>query len=168
MAAGEATEAPGRAYCLRPGGGEAIWMFDSLDTIKADADQTSGRFTLVEFLDFEGSGPPLHTHSREDRGFYVLEGDYTFYVGDETIPAQAGSWIYAPRGIPHTWRCDSSRGRVLDLIVPGGMEDFYRESGEAVRDTKQLPEKTEPEGARLAETAARYGIAVVGPPPARP
>jgi hypothetical protein len=35
-----------------------------LDTIKADAEGTGGGFTVVEFLDFEGSSVPVHVNDR--------------------------------------------------------------------------------------------------------
>lgn len=167
MGTPEASQAVGSAYSVAPGEGTAIWMFDSLDTIKASAADTGGRFTLVEFLDFEGSGPPLHVHEREDRGFHVLEGEYTFFVGDEEFRAVAGTFVHAPRCVSHTWRCETQRGRILDLIVPGGMEDFYREAGELVDDRDRLPPNREPDAARLTEIAAAHGITITGPPPQR-
>jgi len=30
-----------------------------------------------------GGGPPPHVHSREEEGFYILEGEITFSVGQE-------------------------------------------------------------------------------------
>jgi hypothetical protein len=63
-----------KPYSLLPDQGEAIWMFDSLDTIKADADHTGGGFAVAEFLDLEGSSVPLHVNDGWDRGFYILEG----------------------------------------------------------------------------------------------
>jgi hypothetical protein len=48
--------------------GDAMWMFDSLDVIKADADQTAGGFSVVEFRDFEDSSVPLHVNDRWDTG----------------------------------------------------------------------------------------------------
>ncbi|MFL6085518.1 MAG: cupin domain-containing protein [Mycobacterium sp.] len=47
--------------------------------------------------------PPPHRHRREDEIFCVLEGEYEFVVGDRTIPATAGSVVYGPRNIPHTF-----------------------------------------------------------------
>ena len=38
-----------KPYVLGRDAGEAIWMFDALDTIKADAERTGGGFSVVEF-----------------------------------------------------------------------------------------------------------------------
>jgi hypothetical protein len=55
-----------KPYVLGREAGEAIWMFDALDTIKADAERTGGGFSVVEFLDFEGSSVPLQVNDRWD------------------------------------------------------------------------------------------------------
>ena len=154
-----------KAYSLDREQGEAIWMFDALDTIKADADQTAGGFTAVEFLDFEGSAVPLHVNDRWDAGFYILDGEYTFVIGNDALDASPGTWIFVPRNTPHAWRCDSAEGRVFSLTVPGGFEGFYRQVGDAVTDRAQLPARREPDVEALSTVAAQYGIAIIGPPP---
>jgi mannose-6-phosphate isomerase-like protein (cupin superfamily) len=140
-------------------------MFDALDTIKADADQTGGSFSLFELLDFKGSTVPLHIHERWDRGFYVLEGEYTFFVRDDVHTVTAGAWVFVPRATPHAWRCDSTEGKLLNLTVPGGFEGFYREVGENVTDRRNLPPKMELDFGALSGAAAKYGVTIVGPPP---
>jgi mannose-6-phosphate isomerase-like protein (cupin superfamily) len=88
-----------KPYVLGREEGEAIWMFDALDTIKADAERTGGGFSVVEFLDFEGSSVPLHVNDRWDKGFYILDGEYGFVIAEETVAASFGSWVYVPRGL---------------------------------------------------------------------
>ena len=70
-----------RTYGLREGEGEARWWLGGLATVKATGKETDGRYTLVEVLDPEGEGP-LHVHHNEDEGFWVLEGELTFEVGE--------------------------------------------------------------------------------------
>ena len=154
-----------KPYWLAREEGEAIWMFDALDTIKADADQTGGGLSAVEFLDFEGSSVPLHVNERWDRSFYILDGDYTFVVGEEAIAASLGAWLFVPRSTPHAWRCDSAQGRLLTIATPGGVEAFYRQVGEPVTDRGRLPGRTEPDVEALSRAVAQHGIAIVGPPP---
>ena len=155
-----------RAYSLDPGAGEAIWMFDSLDRVKADATHTDGSFSLVEFHDSEGSAVPVHVHERFDRGFFVTEGSYTFVVDDARRSVSAGGWVFVPRGVAHAWRCDTPTGRCINVTVPGGFEDFYRAVGEPVTGD-ELPSRREPEIEVLARAAAGFGVTIVGPPPSR-
>ena len=44
-------------------------------------------------------GTPLHTHAVADEGFYVLEGTFGFRVGEETVEAAAGAFVFAPKGV---------------------------------------------------------------------
>jgi quercetin dioxygenase-like cupin family protein len=157
---------PMKPYSLGREEGEAIWMFDALDTIKADAEQTGGGFTVVELRDFEGSSVPLHVNDRWDRGFYILDGEYTFVIGDDRVAASTGTWVFVPRNTPHAWRCNSPAGRLLNVTVPGGFEDFYRQAGDSVMDRTQVPARIEPDIQALSGTAAQHGITFVGPPPA--
>ena len=62
-------------YVLGPEDGEAFWGLDnSLWSLKATAEQTGGRFSLIEEVAPRGEGTPLHVHREDDETFYVLEG----------------------------------------------------------------------------------------------
>src|SRR5689334_14605565 len=106
----------------RPGEGEAIWFLDTLATIKSSAETTDGRVAVIEHLAPQASGSPLHVHHREDEWFYVTEGELTFWVGGERIEAQAGSFVYGPRGVPHTFVVASAQARFLLVAEPAGFE----------------------------------------------
>jgi quercetin dioxygenase-like cupin family protein len=94
-------EVAAKAYGLREGEGEARWWLGGLATIKATSKETGGHYTLVEVLEPEGEAP-LHVHHREDEAFWVLEGEVTFQIGEETIEASAGSFVFGPQGrTPH-------------------------------------------------------------------
>jgi mannose-6-phosphate isomerase-like protein (cupin superfamily) len=52
------------------------------------ADHTAGQLTIVETTAPPGFPRcPLHVHHPDDEGFWILEGDLTFEVGDATIEA---------------------------------------------------------------------------------
>ena len=86
------------AYVLGPEEGEAFWGFGALWTPKATAEQTGGRFSMIEEIAPRGEGTPLHVHREDDETFYVLEGELTFYLdSDQPIPAPAGSFT-SPEG----------------------------------------------------------------------
>jgi quercetin dioxygenase-like cupin family protein len=156
------TTRPNKAYWLGPGEGDRRWVIDELDTIKATAAQTGGLFGLKESKAPRGAAPPLHVHEREDEACYVLEGDVTFFVGDDAIRASAGAWAYLPRGIPHTMRIDSSEARTLWLVVPGGFEAFFADTFPAAEDDRP---PAPPGLEQIAEAAATYGVTLLGAPP---
>ena len=162
-------DAASRTFAHEPGEGEAWWWFGALATIKATGEQTSGRYTLVEILAPDGYEGVLHVHHFEDEGFYILEGELTFYVGDQTLKAHPGSFLFGPKDVPHAFRVDSGPARMLFIFSPAGLEGFIRESSEPARTLSVPPQPEAPpdpaEMERLATIAARYGGEILGPPP---
>ena len=63
---------------LRADEGRALWFLGNLVTVKAAAEDTGGRVSVVEFLNPPGFAPPLHRHLHEDEMFLVLEGEARF------------------------------------------------------------------------------------------
>lgn len=163
------TDAASRVFGLAQGEGEAWWWLGGLATIKATGKETDGQYTLVEVLEHQGAEVPLHVHHNEDEAFYVLEGEMTFYVGEETIKAGPGSFLFGPRDIPHTYTVDSGPARLLFLLTPAGFEGLIRETGEPARAlTLPPPPEAPPDEAEMEELmaiAGRYGNEIVGPPP---
>ncbi len=162
-------DAASRTFALGADEGEAWWWFGALATIKAAGEQTGGRYALVEILAPDGYEGVLHVHHYEDEGFYILEGEMTFYVGEETIKAQPGSFLFGPRDVPHAFRVDSGPAKLLFVFSPAGLEGFIRESGEPARSLTIPPQPEAPpdeaEMERLMAIAARYGGEILGPPP---
>ena len=147
-----------------PDEGDAYWILGTLDTIKVPSELTEGRFAILESRDRQGDAPPLHVHEDADETYYVLEGEYTFFVGDESIRASVGRTVFAPRRIPHTYRAESA-ARHLWVISPAGFEAFFAEVGSPASDRGTPPPDEEPDLERLGLVAARYGVKIVGPPP---
>jgi quercetin dioxygenase-like cupin family protein len=148
-----------------PGEGEALWFLGVLATVKASAETTGGAVAVIEHLAPRGSGSPLHVHSREDEWFYVIEGELTLWVDGETIVAPAGSFVFGPKGIPHTFIVSSDEARFLLVTEPAGFEQFMRAAGEPAARLEIPPPATEPpDVAALTAAAAEFGIEITGPP----
>jgi hypothetical protein len=60
---------------------------------------------------------------------YVLEGQLRLRVGDDEFVAGPGTWVWQPRGVPHTFRVESEGARALVMFTPGGLERMYEEGG---------------------------------------
>src|SRR5688572_17852485 len=99
--------------------------FGSLFDWKAVGSRTNGRLAAVETTIRRGVEPPLHVHSREDEVFNVLDGEMIFQVGDEVREAPAGSFVYAPRGVPHAFAARTEVARMLILLAPAGQEEVF-------------------------------------------
>ncbi len=142
------------------------WMLGELLTYKVPSQRTGGAYALFEVETPPGSGPPLHVQHREDESFYVLEGDFEFSNGEETLRAGAGSLIYVPKGTLHAHNnVGESVGRLLVTQTPGGLyERFFEEVGKPVDDEAgPLVFEDQPDGGRTVEVAAEYGIEITKP-----
>jgi len=154
-----------KPIALQAGEGEPLWFLGVLATVKADGEATGGRCAVIEHLAPKGAGSPLHVHSREDEWFYVIEGELAFWVGGKRIAGPAGSFVYGPRGIPHTFTVCSERARFLLVVAPAGFEGFMRAFAEPAR-TRSLPPPASqpPDMQKLIALAAQHGIEILGPP----
>jgi len=153
-------------YYLGVGEGEARWWLGSLAIIKAAGKDTGGNYTLVEVMEPQGGDGPLHVHYREDEGFWILEGQLTFQIGDETLKAGPGSFIFGPKGVPHSYRVDVGPARILFILSPAGFEEFIYATSEPARSlTLPPPAESPPEAAEMESLAARareYGAEILG------
>jgi quercetin dioxygenase-like cupin family protein len=154
--------AASRAFGLEDGEGEARWWLGvSLATIKATGKETSGRYTLVEVLEPDGAEAPLHVHHNEDEAFWVLEGELTFQVGDETINVSPGSFLFGPRDIPHRYTVNSGPARLLFILSPAGFEEFIYATSEPAKERSLPPPPegppSEAEMEQLGAVARQYG-----------
>ncbi len=150
---------------LQPGEGDARWFLGALGTIKSSAETTDGRVAVLEFLWPQGGGSPLHVHRNEDEWFYVIEGEVTFWVGGEVVVAPAGSFVYGPRDVPHTFLVTSAEARFLMVTEPAAFADFVRALSEPAQTLTLPPASVQPpDPETMIAVAAEYGIEVLGPP----
>ena len=107
-------------------GGKKVSILGIPMVIRIHGRDTGGVVSAVESHDVPNGGPPPHIHHREDETFQVLEGDYEFTVDGKSFVATKGTTIFAPRGIPHTYRyLGQAPGRLMCVITPAGFERFF-------------------------------------------
>jgi quercetin dioxygenase-like cupin family protein len=154
-------------YALAREEGQAVWFLGTLVIVKATNEQTGGAFGLIDNVMPAGFASPYHMHRNEDESFYVLEGEMTFYVGDERVKVGAGAFVYGPRGVPHGFEVEGTApARMLLQNYPAGFEGFPVEVGEPAKELA-LPPAEPPEMERLMAIAANYDVEILGPLPGR-
>ena len=133
----------------------------------ATGDDTNGKYALWEAVVPPGGGPPPHVHSREEEGFYVLEGEITLQVGDQRLVATAGMFVNMPVGTPHSFKNESSRpAKMLISVAPAGLEKMFFEFGVPLAEgSTTAPPPTKEEIEKLLAVAPRYGIEIKLPSP---
>jgi quercetin dioxygenase-like cupin family protein len=151
-----------QAIIRRPGEGRTIAVVGDVYRFLATGEDTNGRYALWEALVSPGGGPPPHVHSREEEGFYVLEGEITFFIGEQRLVASAGMFANMPVGTPHSFKNETGKpARMLISVAPAGLEQMFFEVGVPVppgATTAAPPTKAEIE--RLLAAAPRYGVAI--------
>jgi mannose-6-phosphate isomerase-like protein (cupin superfamily) len=72
-----------------------------------------------EIHEWRGSGPDyLHVHYADDEAWHVLEGTLTFRFVDKQIEAPAGTTVFVPAGVPHTYFVAGEPTRYLIVMTP--------------------------------------------------
>ena len=145
--------------------GQKFWVLGDTFTFHIKGAETEGQCAVLEISAPHGSGPPLHSHTRESEGFYVIDGEFSFQYGDEKTVEKQGAFLYQKKGIPHTYKnIGKSTGRLLFTIMPAGFENFFAEVGILIEDeeTFSLPPWIPITLQKVVKTAQEnYGIIVL-------
>lgn len=89
-------------------------------------------------------GPPPHSHPDEEV-FYILEGRFEFILNDMENPFQVlpGSVVHVPSKALHAFKnVGDTPGRMLVLLMPGNLLNYFREIGTPIRNGNDMPDLT--------------------------
>jgi quercetin dioxygenase-like cupin family protein len=110
--------------------GQKFWVLGDMYTFHTKGAETDGQCAVLEISVPSGSGPPLHSHTKESEGFYVIDGEFSFRYGDQKMVKRQGAFLYQKKGVPHTYKnIGKDVGRLLFTIIPAGFENFFAEVG---------------------------------------
>ena len=149
----------------KPNEGRTFAVVGDVYRFLATGDETNGKYSMWEAIVPPGGGPPPHVHSREEEGFYILEGEITFTVNGEKIVATAGMFANMPVGTPHSFKNESNKpAKMLISVAPAGLEHMFMEVGVSLAEgaTNASP-PTKGEIEKLLAVAPRYGIQILVP-----
>lgn len=151
-------DAPGRP---------AYYSTGNLYTFLATGKETGGAFSIFDFLVPPQAETIPHIHSQENEVFYVREGEVTFQLASPTgiknILATPGTFIFLPKGRPHTWQnTGMTTAKMLSLVFPTGFEGFFVDQNQPLIDrSAPIPPPLAPE--LLAPIAQNYGVRLASP-----
>ncbi|MEU0389007.1 cupin domain-containing protein [Streptomyces chartreusis] len=149
---------PNGLLVINPGEGEKADFGGLGVDFKVWGDATRGSLSIVEHPMEPGRLVPPHVHENEDELSYVLEGTFGVRVGDRVATAEQGTYVFKPRGVPHTfWNASSEPGRLLEIIWPAGFERFFESLGQVAQTTDSQEELE----AQRTELAAHYNLRFV-------
>ena len=147
---------------LAPTDRQSYWLAAGENTsFVATGKDTGGQFSLFDFFLPPQAGPSPHIHSNEDEAFYVLQGNLSLQMHDETLTAPAGSFVYLPKNHVHGFRnLDSTPVRFLDIALPSGIENLFQKLGVPGSSTSLPPSPTLDSAflEQVMATSSQYGL----------
>jgi mannose-6-phosphate isomerase-like protein (cupin superfamily) len=153
----KSTTLPLKAFKRAPSLGLSRWYMGILMTNLVEKKDSDGAFSIAEATLTPGTEPPPHVHSREDELFYVLEGEFDVYVGEEAFEVAAGECVFLPRFKPHAFVVRSPRLRVLVLFTPAGLEEAFRGASTPAQELQPPTGAVTYSKADFQQTAQRLG-----------
>ena len=128
-----------------PGEGEIVLIPDGRQFLfKTVGTDTAGAYSLGEFVLPPAGAALSHIHWGNEEAFYVLDGEFTVGVGEQSVVARAGSFVLVPRGTVHSLRNGGTRpGKLLFVISPAGMERMFVEIGQILSARDRPPDRAE-------------------------
>ena len=138
---------------------DALWTLGTLMILRG----ATPELEVIEAVAPPGYSPPLHRHDFGTESFYVLEGRVRFVVGGEELECGPGDLAVVPRSTPHSFlTLGDEPTRLLDLVAPARLWDFFTECGEPARELRMPDEIVIPPD--LPQIVARHDGVVLGPP----
>ena len=105
--------------------------------LKATGAETGGAAAFLEAASAPGARLAPHVHPHSDEVCYVLEGRVRFRVGEHTVEAPAGAFVFVPRGTVHAAETvGAGPTRVLAAYVPAGPERALEALARASREER--------------------------------
>jgi quercetin dioxygenase-like cupin family protein len=130
-----------RAFKVEASEARSFQFRGSLWTVLASGDETDGVVGAMDEHCAQGLRAPMHVHDDADEIFYVLEGNLTFFIGEQRIETAPGAFVYLPRFVHHGFQCNSAEARVFNFLTPAGFEQLILDNGTPVRyDGSPVPD----------------------------
>lgn len=149
-----------KSFTRAPEAGTTLNILGTTHIYKATAAETGGSFSLWELVVPPGSGPPPHTHHREDEAFYVLSGEVVFDLEGASGPQRvgAGGFVFGARDRRHGFRNAGDKpAHLLVLSAPSvGLDQMFAEL-DAITKTGRR------DMGEIGAVCAMYGVTIAPP-----
>jgi quercetin dioxygenase-like cupin family protein len=145
------------ARVVRPDEAGSVKLNDTVFRYGIGAAETDGALSMLEVTIPPRTLIKPHMHTHEDEFSLVLAGPIGVRSGEETFEeVPAGSWLVKPRSVPHAmWNLSDAPARVLEVVMPGGLERYFEEIAPVLRE--HGPEWTK----RYSAIATAYGLEIL-------
>ncbi|MBV8193799.1 MAG: cupin domain-containing protein [Alphaproteobacteria bacterium] len=101
--------------------------------------ETTGSIMMFEETVPPGTKSTRHLHHDSDEVVWVLEGEFSFQIGDVAGQGGPGTCAFLPRNVPHAWKnCGSTTGRALFLYTPAAAGGYIEEMLQPATSEEEL------------------------------
>jgi quercetin dioxygenase-like cupin family protein len=143
-------------------------LFDLAGTrnqVLATGTETAGALFAFRCSVPPGGGPPPHTHTLEDEGFVVVEGEIELWVSGRKRVLRPGEFAFAPRDEPHRFFNGTTRqAQLMIFVYPASSARFFSESCRLVADPASAVYPPTPEHIQnMVEIGSQHGIDFLPP-----
>lgn len=127
-------------------GGPGRWGLGILWVVMADTEQTSSVHSFIDELIPQGPSAAPHIHEVAEEIFYILDGEMTFFTGDEWQPLKAkpNSLVVVPKGTKHAFQIDTPTVHLVNIYTPAGFEHIIGATSFPAEAMTLQPEDVEP------------------------
>lgn len=124
-----------------PDKGEYFGVMGDNYRIVVSGNNTNGKFSVIDMIVPPGGGPAPHAHSDIHETFFVTEGELLYKTENGHAIVKAGGFVNIPKGgAVHCFKNVSDKNaRVICTVAPAGLEEFFKEFGESVKQNEFLP-----------------------------
>jgi len=132
-------------------------LSDQLRLLLRSSSSPSSMSVMVVDVPPGGFVPP-HLHTREEEGYFVLEGELALTIADQVRTLSSGDFGHVPPLTVHGYANQGATPvRFLAWTVGGPIDDFFEEMS---RHVKQMPQ----DAPAMAAITQRFGVQMVGAP----
>ena len=135
-----------KGFVVPPGGGTPLPMNapGRFAALKLLGHETGHSIMMFEETVPAGTKSWHHLHHDSDEIVWVLDGEFTFKIGDEVTVGGPGTCAFLPRHVPHAWKnSGATTGRALFLYTPAAAGRYVEEMLEHVGEQASEAERDE-------------------------
>lgn len=145
---------------VKPDKGRHIAIANDINTVLASKEDTEGTYSILEIKVFPNGGPLPHIQTREQEGFYIIEGQIVFNVNGKRIEATPGTFVNVPPGILHSFKNEQDIvAKIIVILSPPGLEQLFVEAGIEISDNHVKPPPfDEKQQQKLINALPKYGV----------
>jgi quercetin dioxygenase-like cupin family protein len=141
----------------------SYWLFGTRLSVLADQTNAGGRYDLIEGWFSPGTPTPPHRHSAYAEQLYVLDGEFTVWVGERKVVLRPGDDLLIPAGTTHAVAVTGDGpGRALVVASPSGFARLITEAG--TPDEEGVPPSAAPDMDLFLRVCAELGAEILGLP----